>query len=597
VTARPRILPYILLAFLSLAFFAPGIASLPPSDRDESRYMQATTQMFETGNFLDIRFQDQPRYLQPAGIYWLQAASVALLSTPEARTAWAHRVPSLLGATAAVLLTAWIGNLLFGAPVGFVAAVLMAAALILGVEARLAKIDAVLLATVLAAQACLARIYLGKIPIGLPFAAGARYSVMPGPDPGTPRPLPDRGTQLPGSSPAMTRTGNPAESDAGAGWVAGFWLALGAGLMLKGPIILLVSLGTVLLLAASERRVGWLRRLRPSWGVPLMLAVVLPWLIAIAVISDGAFFAAAIGHSLLGKVATGQQSHGAPPGYFLAAFPVTFWPGSLFAVFAIPFAWAYRREPAVRFCLCWIAPTWFVFELVVTKLPHYVMPTYPAIACLTAAAALGPASRSPKRWVRCLMRGYAALWLVLGVAVAAAMPAATWVLERRLDPVGITTAMIAAALLTATLVLLRREQPVRSVACAAAAALVLFVSVYAWQVPHLRTIWLSPRIAEAVARVRPCPDTILATAPYQEPSLVFLLGTATLRTDARGAAEHLLRHPGCGLALVGTREREAFLAILNEAHATPRPLDEVRGLNYSNGQKLDLTLYGLPRPG
>src|SRR5204862_6203117 len=94
----------------------------------------------------DIRFQDQPRYLQPAGIYWLQAASVSLLSAPEDRDVWAYRVPSLIGATLAVLLTAWIGNLLFGAPVGFLAAVLMAVSLILGVGARMAKIDAVLLA-------------------------------------------------------------------------------------------------------------------------------------------------------------------------------------------------------------------------------------------------------------------------------------------------------------------------------------------------------------------------------------------------------------------------------------------------------------------
>jgi 4-amino-4-deoxy-L-arabinose transferase-like glycosyltransferase len=75
--------------------------------------------MFETGNFVDIRFQDQPRYLQPAGIYWLQAISVSLLSAPGDHDAWAYRVPSLIGATIAVLLTAWIGNLLFGAPTGF----------------------------------------------------------------------------------------------------------------------------------------------------------------------------------------------------------------------------------------------------------------------------------------------------------------------------------------------------------------------------------------------------------------------------------------------------------------------------------------------
>src|SRR5437868_3922511 len=168
--------------------------------------------------------------------------------------------------------------------------------------------------------------------------------------------------------------------------------------MLKGPIILLVVCGTILLLTITERRADWLRRLRPAWGVPLLLLVVLPWFIAIAVTSKGAFFATAIGHSLLGKVATGQQSHGAPPGYYLALFPLTFWPGSLFAALAVPFVWARRREPAVRFCLCWIAPTWVVFELVVTKLPHYVLPTYPAIACLAAAGLLSRSTSDPRRW-------------------------------------------------------------------------------------------------------------------------------------------------------------------------------------------------------
>ncbi|HEX2151002.1 MAG TPA: glycosyltransferase family 39 protein, partial [Stellaceae bacterium] len=350
-----RLGPYLLLVLLSAALFVPGQAGLPPFDRDESRYLQATTQMFETGNFVDIRFQDQPRYLQPAGIYWLQAASVALFGKsgerPGEHKLWAHRIPSLAGATAAVLLTAWIGNLLFGAPTGFVAAVLLASSVLLGVEARMAKIDAVLLAAVLTAQAALARIYLA-------FVAGREASSR---------------------------------------WAALFWLALGAGLMLKGPIILLVVLGTVLLLTLVERKVAWLRQLRPVWGVPLMLAVVLPWFIAIAIASNGEFFEIAIGKSLLGKVATGQQSHGAPPGYYLAAFPLTFWPGALFAALAVPFAWARRRDPEVRFCLCWIAPTWIVFELVVTKLPHYVLPTYPAIACLTAAALLAPATKAAGR--------------------------------------------------------------------------------------------------------------------------------------------------------------------------------------------------------
>jgi 4-amino-4-deoxy-L-arabinose transferase-like glycosyltransferase len=539
------------LVLLSLVLFAPGQASLPPLDRDESRYTQATTQMFETENFVDIRFQDQPRYLQPAGIYWLQAASVSLLSSPESRRIWAYRVPSLLGAIIAVLLTAWIGNLLFGEPTGFLAAVMLAVSLILGIEARMAKIDAVLLADVLAAQAALARIYLASI------------------------------------------TGHVTRF----GWAAGFWLALGAGLMLKGPIILLVVFGTILLLAISERRIGWLRLLRPVRGVPLMLAVVLPWLILIAIVSEGEFFAAAIGHNLLGKVASGQQSHGAPPGYYLALFPVTFWPGSLFAAFAVPFVWSQRRTPAVRFCLCWIVPTWIVFELIVTKLPHYVLPTYPAIACLAAAGLALPEWRGVARWAVYLMRAFAALWVIVGIALACGLPIAVWLLEARVDAVGVLTAVTVVPLLVLTLTLVNSDRSIRTLACAGTAALVLFVSAYAYELPRLQTIWMSPRIAEAVARVRPCPGTTVATVPYAEPSLVFLLGTATKLTDIQGAAAHLLHDPACALALVGAQEQGAFLSLMAAANVEPREVDRIRGINYSNGKSLELILYAASPAG
>src|SRR5437762_613948 len=102
------------------------------------------------------------------------------------------------------------------------------------------------------------------------------------------------------------------------------------------------SLEDFLLLTITERRVLRLLRLRPAWGVPLLLLVVLPWFIAIAVTSNGEFFATAIGHNLLGKVATGQQSRGALPGYYLVVFALTFWPGSLFAAVTAPFVW--RRD-------------------------------------------------------------------------------------------------------------------------------------------------------------------------------------------------------------------------------------------------------------
>jgi 4-amino-4-deoxy-L-arabinose transferase-like glycosyltransferase len=118
---RIRALRYLLLAVVAMATLWPGINQIPPFDRDESRYAQATAQMLESGNFIDVRFQDVPRYLQPAGIYWLQAASVSALSSPAAREIWANRVPSALAAVIAVLLTCRIGSVLYGPTAGFVA--------------------------------------------------------------------------------------------------------------------------------------------------------------------------------------------------------------------------------------------------------------------------------------------------------------------------------------------------------------------------------------------------------------------------------------------------------------------------------------------
>ncbi|MGO9543748.1 MAG: ArnT family glycosyltransferase, partial [Rhodomicrobium sp.] len=64
------------LIVLCGALYLPGIASLPPTDRDEARFAQASKQMLETGNYVDIRFQTEARYKKPIGIYWLQSAAV-----------------------------------------------------------------------------------------------------------------------------------------------------------------------------------------------------------------------------------------------------------------------------------------------------------------------------------------------------------------------------------------------------------------------------------------------------------------------------------------------------------------------------------------
>jgi 4-amino-4-deoxy-L-arabinose transferase-like glycosyltransferase len=529
------------LAALCLLLFLPGFFSLPPMDRDEARFAQATRQMLESGDFVDIRFQDEARHKKPVGIYWMQSAAVTLAGGPEQAAIWAYRLPSLIGATLAVLLTFWIGSNLFGPVAGFLGAVMLAGTVLLGVEARTAKTDAALFASILAAQGVLAGLWLRR---------AAREAL-------------------------------------GLGLVLLFWGALGVGILLKGPIILLVTGGTILWLSVAERGVGWLAPLRPKLGLPVMLALVAPWLILITIKTHGSFFAESVGHDMMAKVAGGQESKGFPPGYYTLLFPVTFWPWSLLALPAIPWVWNNRRDPAVLFCLAWIIPSWLVFEAVPTKLFHYILPTYAAIALLTARAVLDGYGKA-RPW---LTGAATVLFALIALTLTGGMAALPAVVEKRFDPLSILLALAVLAVLAFGVVLHRRGWLRRSAATLTTGAFGLYLLAFQVVFPQMESIWLSPRIADAVERGRPCPGSLLVSAGFTEPSLVFLTGTATVLTGDGGAAAKALAKDACTLVLVDQKQNQAFLdqAVLDGVQ--PIPVETINGFNYSRGKSLTLSLY------
>ena len=153
-----------LLILVSLLAFLPGFFQIPPVDRDEAYFAQASKQMVETGNYVDIRYQGDVRYRKPIGIYWLQAAVVraaqALGVSAAQEKIWLYRIPSLLGALGAVLATYWCALAFASRRAALLAALMMSGSILLGVEARLAKTDAVLLFTVVVAMGALARAYM-----------------------------------------------------------------------------------------------------------------------------------------------------------------------------------------------------------------------------------------------------------------------------------------------------------------------------------------------------------------------------------------------------------------------------------------------------
>jgi len=537
--------PWLLLLLLSLALYLPGMASLPAVDRDEARYIQATRQMLETGDFLRIRYQDEARNKKPAGVYWLQAAAVGALSRADATSVWPYRLVSLLGATAAVLFAFLFGQHIFDRRTALVGAGLLAGSLDVVFEAHVATTDALLLATAVAAQGALATCYLA-----------ARRNERFGP-----------------------------------GLAAMFWIAQAVSILVKGPVVPAISLLSILALVIADRRGAWLKALRPLWGVPLLLALVLPWLISIEIATQGQFLTEAVGHDLLGKVAGAQEAHGAWPGYYLALLPVTFWPGTLFLGFGAVWAWRNRRLPAARFLLAWAIPFWIVLEAVPTKLPHYVVPLYPALALLAAKGLIAAAEEGmvvPRRWIAWAPVG---LWSLVAVVLAAALVALPLELGYRAS---FGAAVGAAAVLAALWHLVWKERARASLGGAGVALLVgllVMAPAFALVLPRLDAIWLSRSAAALVATERLPGETIVSTG-YSEPSLVFMLGTNT-GLVAPGVAAADLIDGKAKLALVADRQDPDFAAAVKAAGKAVRPFGAVRGFDYSNGHWITLRLYRL----
>ena len=536
----------VLLLFISLCLFVPGFTSLPPMDRDEPRFAQASRQMLETGDFVDIRFQTEARHKKPVGIYWLQTAVVSgaeALGIPEARRSiWIYRLPSLAGAILAVLMTYAVAIVLTTRRAAFIAAALFAATILIGVEARLAKTDAVQAATIVAAMAALARVWMSRE------------------DP---------------------------KARLGWGWWTVFWVSIGAGVLVKGPITPLVVALAAVVLALADGSARWLGRLRPLRGALVVLAMAAPWFLAIMLKSGGAFFEEAVGQDMLGKVAAGQESHGAPPGTYLLAFLGTAWPMAPFVLLAIPFAWRERWRDDVIFVLAWAVPMWVVFELVPTKLPHYVLPLYPALAILVAIAAerqsFAVHGRLP-RWVMGLLP-----FLVVGLAGIAA--GALWILDSAIPFVALPVFALAVLAAVAAWRFVFARTFGSAVMMAVVASVLVSIATYGWSVPLLRSVALSPRLAEA-AKAMACPIEGFATSGYREPSLVFLTRTDLEMTDGAGAARFLRDGP-CRVAFVESRQEAAFLAGM-PADAPPRLLSRVQGLNLNGGRRLDIGVYRGP---
>jgi len=356
-------------------------------------------------------------------------------------------------------------------------------------------------------------------------------------------------------------------------------------------VVLLVAGSMAAALAIADRNAGWLARLRPLAGAGIALLIVAPWLVLIELTSGGAFLTQSAGGDLFAKLVGAQESHGAPPGYYLVAFAIGLAPFTPLAIDAAPWAWRQRRQKAVRFCLAWLLPSWLVFELVPTKLPHYVLPLLRRWRC-------SPPPRWPRRRPRRAGAAPAiAVGMVIALGVAVAAVALPWRLEGRLDAAALAGAAATLAAALAGYLMLWRGRNATALAALAAAALLQSLTVFELVLPRLPSLWIAPRLAQLLAAEPGCPGAAPVIAGFGEPSLVFVLGTATRLVDVDGAASALLTGPACSRAAVAEDAAAGFQAALARGGRRAEKLAGIDGFNISKGRKVTLTLYRLaPSP-
>ena len=520
-------------------------------DRDEPRFAQASKQMLETGDLVDIRFQGEARHKKPVGIYWAQAAAVAAgeaLGVPDARTQIAlYRIPSLIGATASVLLAYWAALAFLPRRSALLAAALYGSCLMLAAEAHLAKTDALLAACATASLGALARAWLssrdGRIPAGSVFAA--------------------------------------------------FWLGLALGILVKGPMVPLFVALPALGLSVVARSGRWLLALRPLPGLALTLLLVAPWFVAIAWKSGGAFYAEAVGHDMLGKVGGAAERHWGPPGAYALAFFATFWPGAAFAAMSLPFAWRARREAGVAFLIAAVLPAWLIFEAVPTKLPHYVLPLMPWLAILTVLAlsrgALDPRLRGAR--LTALLVPAIPVALTLGLCLTG------WRLDAHTIPWPALPLLAAACAVAALAWLAFARGPAdgaaeRALVLGVLASCLLGPGVLGVAQRALPSLKVSPRLAALRDRMA-CANPQVASLGYREPSLVFLVGTGLDLPPDGAAARQFLEGGGCRLLFVEARDRDDFNAAWPVGSGAPAPMAEIEGFNLNTGRRVFVTAYAV----
>ena len=394
-------------------------------DLDEPLYASCAREMWERGDWVVPRYNGDYFFDKPPLMFWTMIAGFEMFGINE----FAARFWSAVLGVGTALLTFHLGRLLFNAKVGLWAGLAMSSHILFTISARAATVDSAL--TFVTTLAVLLFVVAGW-PRRTPSHDGSTGPISPV------RPI----GLMRGSVNESSSDEKPNFTFVPRSWLAFalIYACMGVAVLGKGPIGFLLpvaSLGLFLLIMnqpAPPARLGpttwlgrvaaWIRALlrpfapghflritwamRPLTAAAVVAGVALPWYILVDQRTDGAWLEQFFGKYNLGPFLRPFLGHRGPFFYHIVAVLIFFFPWAVFLTPTIVQTVRRIRDrhpwwPGYVLMACWLGAFFAFWSACSTKLPHYVLPAYPALALLTGCFLhdwLADPARISRRWIQ-----------------------------------------------------------------------------------------------------------------------------------------------------------------------------------------------------
>ena len=303
---------------------------------DEGRYAEVPREMVASGDWITPRLNDIKYFEKPALQYWATAAAYSLFGEHQ----WTARLWSALTGFLGVLMVFFTGRRLFGADAGWYAALVLGSSLLWVLVGHVNTLD-----------------------MGVSFLLSAAVCAF------------------------LLAQHDAAKERARSRWMLAAWAALALALLSKGLIGLVLPGAALFLYILIERDWRLPGRLRLVAGITLLLALALPWFVAVS-LANPEFFRFFFIHEHFERFLTKQHGRYEPPYYFIPVLLAGMLPWTLTLIDALARAW--KRDPQQRFqvrrfLFLWAAVVFVFFSASSSKLLPYILPMFPALALLIGA--------------------------------------------------------------------------------------------------------------------------------------------------------------------------------------------------------------------